>query len=64
MDQLRQGIGLQSYGQKDPLQEYKMIGFDIFDEMVNSIQNETVRILTHVKLVPREVIQNGKHITL
>lgn len=64
MDQLRQGIGLQSYGQKDPLQEYKMIGFDIFDEMVNSIQNETVRILTHVKLVPREVIQNGKHIKI
>ena len=33
MDQLRQGIGLQAYGQRDPLVEYKMIGYDMFGEM-------------------------------
>ena len=50
MDQLRQGIGLQSYGQRDPLVEYKRAGFDMFDEMTASIQEDTIRLLYHVKI--------------
>ena len=50
MDQLRQGIGLQAFGQKDPLVEYKMSGFDMFDDMTASIQEETIRLLYHVKI--------------
>ncbi len=50
MDQLRQGIGLQAYGQRDPLVEYKMSGFDMFDEMTAGIQEDTVRLLMHVRI--------------
>ena len=50
MDQLRQGIGLQSYGQKNPLVEYKNIGYDMFGEMTDEISAETVRALFHVRL--------------
>ncbi|MBR5474490.1 MAG: preprotein translocase subunit SecA [Lachnospiraceae bacterium] len=50
MDQLRQGIGLQAYGQKDPLVEYKNAGFDMFEEMTASIQAETVKLLMHVRV--------------
>ena len=50
MDQLRQGIGLQAYGQRDPLVEYKMAGFDMFDEMISSIQEDTIRLLFHVQV--------------
>ena len=50
MDQLRQGIGLQSYGQKNPLVEYKMLGYDMFGEMTNAIGEDTVRLLFHVRL--------------
>ena len=50
MDQLRQGIGLQAYGQRDPLVEYKMAGFDMFDEMISAIEEETIRVLYHVKV--------------
>ncbi|MCD8130016.1 MAG: preprotein translocase subunit SecA [Lachnospiraceae bacterium] len=50
MDQLRQGIGLAAYGQKDPLVEYKMSGYDLFEEMTNNIREETVRVLYRVKL--------------
>ena len=50
MDQLRQGIGLQAYGQRDPLVEYKMTGFDMFDEMTAAIQEDTVKLLFHVKV--------------
>ena len=50
MDQLRQGIGLQSYGQKNPLVEYKMIGYDMFGEMTDSIGEDTVAYLFHVRL--------------
>jgi preprotein translocase subunit SecA len=45
MEQLRQGIGLQAYGQRDPLVEYKMSGYDMFEEMVHLIQEDTVRRL-------------------
>ena len=50
MDQLRQGIGLQSYGQKNPLVEYKMLGYDMFGEMTDGIGEDTVRLLFHVRL--------------
>ena len=50
MDQLRQGIGLQAYGQRDPLVEYKMAGFDMFDDMISAIQEDTIRILFHVQV--------------
>ncbi|MCR5735968.1 MAG: preprotein translocase subunit SecA [Lachnospiraceae bacterium] len=50
MDQLRQGIGLQAYGQRDPLVEYKMTGYDMFNQMTDSIAEETVRILFHIKI--------------
>ena len=50
MTQRRQGIGLQAYGQRDPLVEYKMAGFDMFDEMISAIQEDTVRLLYHVQV--------------
>ena len=50
MEQLRQGIGLQAYGQRDPLVEYKMNGYDMFDEMTQNIKEETVRLLFHIKM--------------
>ena len=50
MDQLRQGIGLQAYGQRDPLVEYKMAGFDMFDDMIAGIQEDTIRLLYHVQV--------------
>jgi len=50
MDQLRQGIGLQAYGQRDPLVEYKMSGYDMFDDMIANIQEDTVRLLFHVRI--------------
>ncbi|MCM1540230.1 MAG: preprotein translocase subunit SecA [Blautia sp.] len=50
MEQLRQGIGLQAYGQRDPLVEYKMNGYDMFDEMTQNIKEETVRLLFHIRV--------------
>ena len=50
MDQLRQGIGLQAYGQKDPLVEYKMLGYDMFGEMTKAIEADTIRVLFHIKM--------------
>jgi preprotein translocase subunit SecA len=50
MDQLRQGIGLQAYGNKDPKVEYRISGFDMFDEMTASIQEDTVKMLLHVQV--------------
>ncbi len=50
MDQLRQGIGLQAYGQRDPKVEYKMLGYDMFDEMTKAIAADTIRALFHVRI--------------
>ena len=50
MDQLRQGIGLQAYGQRDPLVEYKMSGYEMFDAMTDSIREDTVKLLSHVRV--------------
>ncbi len=56
MDQLRQGIGLQALGQKDPVVAYRSMGFDMFDEMVLGIREQTVRSLFHVSVraVPQQ----------
>lgn len=51
MDQMRQGISLQSYAQKDPLIEYKYASYDMFEEMSNSIQTDTVKTLYRVRVV-------------
>lgn len=50
MDQLRQGIGLQAFGQRDPVVEYKFAGFDMFDSMIDAISEETVKALMHVQI--------------
>ncbi|MCI8725818.1 MAG: preprotein translocase subunit SecA [Hungatella sp.] len=50
MDQLRQGIGLQAYGQRDPLVEYKMSAYEMFDGMTAAVKEDTVRILFHIRV--------------
>ena len=50
MDQLRQGIGLQALGQRDPVVEYRLQGYDMFNDMTESIREETVRTLMHVRI--------------
>lgn len=50
MDQLRQGIGLQAYGQRDPKVEYKMLGYEMFDAMTKAITEDTIRTLCHIKI--------------
>ncbi len=50
MDALREGIGLQAYGQRDPVVEYKMQGYEMYEAMMASIQEETVRILFHIRV--------------
>ena len=50
MDQLRQGIGLQAYGQRDPVVEYRMAGYDMFDELTENIKEDTVKLLFHVQV--------------
>ncbi|MGB9859529.1 MAG: preprotein translocase subunit SecA, partial [Moorellaceae bacterium] len=64
MDQLRQGIGLRAYGQRDPLIEYKFEAYQMFQEMIASIQEDVVRYLYHVRVVvpeerrPRRLVEN------
>ena len=50
MDQLRQGIGLQAYGNRDPLTEYKVAGYNMFEEMIQNIRVETVQVLMRIKV--------------
>ena len=50
MDQLKQGIGLQSFGQRDPVQEYKFQGYEMFNEMTDAISSDTVRALMHIRV--------------
>ena len=50
MDQLRQGIGLAAYGQKNPVVEYKIQGFDMFKDMTASIQEDTVKVMLHIRI--------------
>ena len=60
MEQLRQGIGLQAYGQRDPLVEYKMSGYEMFEAMTAGIQEDTVRLLMHVKMEVAQVTGTNK----
>ena len=55
MDQLRQGIGLQAYGQRDPLVEYKFAAYDMFDELIAGVSQETVTVLMHVRVEQKPV---------
>jgi preprotein translocase subunit SecA len=50
MDQLRQGIGLAAYGQKDPKVQYKMEGYDMFNAMTAAIQEDTLKMMYHVRV--------------
>ena len=58
MDQLRQGIGLRAYGQKDPLVEYKFEGYEMFQNMISSIQEDVVRYIFRVNVVQEPVQQH------
>ena len=49
MDQLKQGIGLRAMGQQDPVRAYQVEGFDMFEEMINSIQEDTIKNLFHLE---------------
>ena len=62
MDQLRTGIGLRAYGQRDPLVEYKFEAYNMFQEMIEGIQEDVVRYLYKVRVVPREQEQRVKHV--
>ena len=57
MDHMRQGIGLHAYAQRDPLIEYKFASYDMFDALSNEIQEETVKVLSHIKIVTEEDIE-------
>ena len=59
MDQLRQGIGLQAYGQRDPLVEYKFAAYDMFDELISGVSKETINVMMHVR-VERQPAQREK----
>jgi len=59
MDQLRQGIGLRAIGQEDPVRAYQIEGFDMFQDMVNSIQEDTVRYLFSIE---KEVVVEKKQV--
>ncbi|MCL1884019.1 MAG: preprotein translocase subunit SecA [Defluviitaleaceae bacterium] len=64
MDQMRQGISLRSYAQRDPLVEYKFLGFDMFEEMSNNIQLDTVRGLFNVKIVNEQQPQMEQAVSM
>lgn len=60
MDQLRHGIGLRAYGQRDPVIEYKFEGFEMFEEMIRSIQEDAVRIILNTRIDREHAIQREK----
>ena len=63
MDQLRQGIGLAAYGNKDPLTEYRLQGFDMFNSMMAGIREDTLRIIYHARIERPEERQQVAKIT-
>jgi preprotein translocase subunit SecA len=63
MEQLKQGIGMVAYGQKDPVVEYKMAGFDMFDSMTEGIKVETVRLMMHLPIEQRVERQQVAKVT-
>ncbi|MEG0014313.1 MAG: preprotein translocase subunit SecA [Cellulosilyticaceae bacterium] len=60
MEQMRQGINLQAYGQRDPLVEYRFLSFEMFEEMTENIQEETVKALYHVRIVVNKEIKRER----
>ncbi len=54
MEELKKGISLRAYAQKDPVVEYRLEGFDMFDEMIASIQEDTVRLVLTVQIRQKE----------
>ena len=63
MDQMRQGIGLQAYAQKDPLVEYKMVGYEMFGEMTRNITRDTVRTLMHIRVEQKAEREQSAKVT-
>ena len=63
MDQLRQGIGLQAFGQRDPVVEYRLQGYDMFNDMTESIREETVKMLMHVRIEQKVVREQVAEVT-
>ena len=63
MDDLRQGIGLRGYGQKDPLVEYKFEAFEMFENMIKSIREDVVRYIFHVQVIERKAAVEGREVT-
>ena len=57
MDQMRQGIGLQAYGQKNPLDEYRMVSYDMFEELSMNIQEDTLKLLYHVHVAQNQEVE-------
>ena len=60
MEQLRQGIGLQAYGQRDPLVEYKMEAYNMFEEMIAGIEDDTVRLLCHLRIERKDALERSE----
>ena len=63
MDELKNGIGLRAYGQKDPVVQYRLEGFDMFDEMINNIKIDVTKILMHIRAVGEAKRQETVKIT-
>ena len=63
MDELKNGIGLRAYGQKDPVVQYRLEGFDMFDEMINDIKFDVTKILMHIRQQERVQRQETVKIT-
>ena len=63
MDQLKQGIGLQAYGQRDPVVQYKVMGYDMFDAMTTAITEDTVRLLMHIQVEQKEEREQAAKVT-
>ena len=57
MDQMRQGIGLQAYAQKNPLDEYKLVSYDMFEELSMNIQEDTLKAMFHVHLAQNQEME-------
>jgi preprotein translocase subunit SecA len=57
MDQLRQGIGLRAYAQKNPKQEYKRESYDLFEQLLENIKHETIKYLSHVEVSSRDDVE-------
>ena len=60
MDQMKQGINLQAYGQRDPLVEYRFLSYDIFEEMTDNIKTDTVKAVYHVRIVENKEIKRER----